>query len=232
MTFSSFPVFEFFVTPGLGHCRVHHLSPTASPFSRHPGSSVASFDSVSNVLGRWAGWVHLLSLPQEARVTASMSVLVPHTAFSVAQSEDRAPAAPQRLSNKTSQPREIPISPFSPCSTLCFGCRARKPSLSLPIILIIILGYNWIEPSVWKLLLRTRRIERGLGVSELWKDSCLRPLGRDGSWFLGALVRPTGGCSLPGVTSALSGAMRRSEHCHFLPSLHYLMNTWARCSAA
>ena len=131
----------------------------------------------------WGGGLDgsMLSLPRKACVT-SMSVLLPHS-FLGSTIWWQGPRCPQRLSNKTSQPREIPISPFSPCSTVCFGCRARKPSLFLPIILILILGCNWNEPSVWKLLLRTQRIEEGL-ESELWKDSCLRPLGRDGSGFL------------------------------------------------
>lgn len=90
---------------------------------------------------------------------------------------------PQLLSKKTSQSREIPVSPLSPCGTVYFGCQARKPGLFLPIILILSWGVIGIELSVWKFLLRTQGIEESL-EAELWEDSCQRPLGRDGSDFL------------------------------------------------
>ena len=81
-----------FVTPGLGHCRVHHLGPTASPFSRHPGSSIASL--VLSQMSWWGGPDgSTSSLFPGKPVSQQACLCLSPTAFLVAQSEDRAPAA-------------------------------------------------------------------------------------------------------------------------------------------
>ena len=81
-----------FVTPGLGHCRVHHLGPTTSPFSRHPGSSITSL-----VLSQmsWGGGPDgsTSSLFPGKPVSQQACLCFSPTAFSVAQSDDRAPDA-------------------------------------------------------------------------------------------------------------------------------------------
>lgn len=153
-------------------------------------------------------------------------VLLP-SAFSVAQSDDTAPAAlscpPRRRHNL-----EIPISPLSPCGTVCFGCPARRLDLFLPIILILSWGVIGIELSVWKSLLRTQRIKES-SEAELWKDSCPRPLGREGSGFSEQWFGQQVGVALGMIFSAFSVAMGHGECCHFQPSLHYLVKMQVNC---
>ena len=89
-------------------------------------------------------------------------------------------------------------------------------------------GIIGIELSGWKFLLRTQRIEEN-SEAELWKDSCPTPLGRDGSGFSERWRGPQVGVAQEIVFSAFSVAMGHGEHCHFRPSLHYLMKMQVDC---
>lgn len=123
----------------------------------------------------------MLALPRKAHVAMSTAVHPPNT-FLVAPSADTAPS--RALSCSPRRPHGGQRSQSALFSLRhCVLRPCQKASLFLPIILIPSRGVIGIELSVWKLLVRTQRIEER-SEAELWEDSCRRPLGRGGFGFL------------------------------------------------
>lgn len=123
----------------------------------------------------------MLPLPRKAHVAMSTAVRPP-SAFSVAPSADTAPSRALSCSPRRRHGGQRSQSaPFSLRRCVLWPC--QKAGLFLPIILILSRGVIGIELSVWKLLVRTQRIEER-SEAELREDSCPRPLGRGGSGFL------------------------------------------------
>lgn len=123
----------------------------------------------------------MLALPRKAHVAMSTAVHPPN-AFLVAPSAGTAPSHALSCSPRRRHGGQRSQSaPFSLRYCVLWPC--QKAGLFLPIILIPSRSVIGIELSVWKLLVRTQRIEERL-EAELWEDSCRRPLGRGGSGFL------------------------------------------------
>lgn len=126
VTFSSFPVFMNFCDSGARPLQSPPFTSNSLAFSRHPGSSAASLILSLWVLGRWVRRVHPSSLfPGKPVSQQACLCSYPTASFSVAQSEDRAPAASAALQQDVTA-TEIPISPFSLPAALCFGCRPES----------------------------------------------------------------------------------------------------------
>lgn len=206
----------------LCYCTAPPLDPTTFASSRHPASSTPLVCSIPSVREAWAR-----PLPsQESPCRNGHSCASPQC-FLGSTVRWRCSCCPQLLSRRRHLLRD-PNQPASPCGTVCSGCPARKPGLFLPIILILSWGVIGIELSVWKLLLRTQRTGES-SEAELWEDSRRRPLGR------AALVSRSDGMAsrwrFPAEEiSWFFSSYRPCERCHFLPSLHSLINTWVDSS--
>ena len=212
-----------FVTPGLGHCRVHHLGPTTSPFSHRPGSCMASL-----VLSQmsWGGGPDgsTSSLFPGKPASQRARLCFSPTAFSVAHSADRTPAA---LSGSPSRRHSRERSQSAHSLPAALWALAAGPESQA----YFYLSFWYLS---WGVIGMSPQCGNSYSEHEGLKRAWSLNSGRTLAWGLlagMALLSWSAGEASRWVfplewLPALSVAMGHGEHCHFLPSLHYLMNAW------